>query len=169
MVTVADRFETLATAVAASYLNIPLVHVQGGEVTGSIDEKVRHAITKLADLHFVSTEKAAERVTRMGEQPERVFVTGCPSIDVVKRALSTPAIPLNDLFSEYGGIIVEVTEASYEGLLGMALNGGVPFYELGETTAATSMSVKIPEGEFEVSFEDAAEANKGNIEKIFYG
>ena len=102
--TVADRFETLATAVSASYLNIPLVHVQGGEVTGSIDEKVRHAVTKLADLHFVSTEKAAERVIRMGEQPERVFVTGCPSIDVVNRALSSPAIPRDHLFDEYGGV-----------------------------------------------------------------
>ena len=86
------------------------------------------------------------------------------------REMIDPDVPLaHQLFSEYGGIVVEVTESSYEGLLGMALNGGVPFYELGETTAGTSMSVKIPEGEFEVSFEDAAEANKGNIEKIFYG
>jgi UDP-hydrolysing UDP-N-acetyl-D-glucosamine 2-epimerase len=53
VVTVADRFETMATAVAASYMNIPLAHVQGGEVTGSIDEKVRHAVTKLADIHLV--------------------------------------------------------------------------------------------------------------------
>ncbi len=104
VVTVADRFETIATAVSASYLNIPLVHIQGGEVTGSIDEKVRHAVTKLADLHFVATEKAAERVIRMGELPERVFVTGCPSIDVVKRALDSPAVPRDRLFSEYGGV-----------------------------------------------------------------
>ena len=104
VVTVADRFETLATAISASYLNIPLVHIQGGEVTGSIDEKVRHAITKLADLHFVATEKAAERVIRMGEQPERVFVTGCPSIDVVNRALGSAAIPRERLFDEYGGV-----------------------------------------------------------------
>ena len=104
VVTVADRFETIATAVSASYLNIPLVHIQGGEVTGSIDEKVRHAVTKLADLHFVATEKAAERVIRMGELPERVFVTGCPSIDVVKKALDSPAVPRDRLFSEYGGV-----------------------------------------------------------------
>jgi len=104
VVTVADRFETIATAVSASYLNIPLVHIQGGEVTGSIDEKVRHAVTKLADLHFVATEKAAERVIRMGELPERVFVTGCPSIDVVKRALDSPAVPRDRLFSEHGGV-----------------------------------------------------------------
>ena len=61
VITVADRFETMATAVAAAYMNIPLVHVQGGEVTGSIDEKVRHAVTKLADHHFVATQQAAER------------------------------------------------------------------------------------------------------------
>ena len=78
VVTVADRFETMATAVAASYLNIPLAHIQGGEVTGSIDEKVRHAVTKLADLHFVATENAHERVIKLGERPETVFVTGCP-------------------------------------------------------------------------------------------
>ena len=56
VVTVADRYETIATAIAASYLNIPVAHVQGGEVTGSIDEKVRHAVTKLSNLHFVSNE-----------------------------------------------------------------------------------------------------------------
>lgn len=82
VVTVADRYETMATAIAASYLNIPLVHIQGGEVTGNIDEKVRHAISKLADLHLVSTELALSRVLKMGEPKEKVFVTGCPSIDL---------------------------------------------------------------------------------------
>ncbi len=91
VVTIADRFETLATASAAAFMNIPLVHVQGGEVTGSIDEKVRHAVTKLADLHFVATEKARERVIRMGEDPGRVFVTGCPSIDLAAEVSRRPA------------------------------------------------------------------------------
>jgi len=90
VVTIADRFETLATASAAAFMNIPLVHVQGGEVTGSIDEKVRHAVTKLADLHFVATEKARERVIRMGEDPGRVFVTGCPSIDLAAKVARSP-------------------------------------------------------------------------------
>ncbi len=102
VVTIADRFETMATAVAAAYMNIPLVHVQGGEVTGSIDEKVRHAITKLADLHLVSTEKAAERVIRMGERPDAVFVTGCPSIDLAKRAIAQPLA--NPVAQAYGGV-----------------------------------------------------------------
>ena len=68
VLTVADRFETLATAVASSYMNITLAHTQGGEVTGSIDESVRHAITKLAHIHFPATERAAEYLERMGEQ-----------------------------------------------------------------------------------------------------
>jgi UDP-hydrolysing UDP-N-acetyl-D-glucosamine 2-epimerase len=104
VVTIADRYETMATAVAATYLNIPLVHIQGGEITGSIDEKVRHAVTKLADLHMVSTERAAERVIRMGERPDRVFNTGCPSIDVARRALEQPEIDTHELFEGYGGV-----------------------------------------------------------------
>ena len=63
-------------------MNIPVAHVQGGEVTGSIDEKVRHAVTKLSDLHFVSNKNAGERVLKMGERKERIYVTGCPSIDL---------------------------------------------------------------------------------------
>ena len=103
VVTVADRHETIATAIAAAYMNIPVAHVQGGEVTGSIDEKVRHAVTKLADLHFVSSQKAAERVKRMGENPESVFVTGCPSVDLAANILDSPALDF-DPFEKYGGV-----------------------------------------------------------------
>ncbi len=103
VVTVADRYETLATAVAAAYLNIPLVHIQGGEVTGSIDEKVRHSITKLADLHLVSTDMSRERVMRMGEDPEKVVVTGCPSIDLANEILSSPDLDF-DPVTKYGGV-----------------------------------------------------------------
>jgi UDP-hydrolysing UDP-N-acetyl-D-glucosamine 2-epimerase len=103
VVTVADRYETLATAVGAAYLNIPVAHVQGGEVTGSIDEKVRHAVTKLADVHLVSTAKAAERVVRMGEDPATVFVTGCPSIDLACEVLKNPALTF-DPIRKYGGV-----------------------------------------------------------------
>lgn len=83
VVTVADRFETMATAIAASYLNIPLAHIQGGEVTGNIDELVRHAITKLSHYHFPATEESRERILKMGEEPWRVLNSGCPSIDVL--------------------------------------------------------------------------------------
>jgi UDP-hydrolysing UDP-N-acetyl-D-glucosamine 2-epimerase len=84
VLTVADRFETVATAIAASYMNIPVAHTQGGEVTGSIDESVRHAITKFSHIHFPATEKAADRIIKMGEDPTSVFMTGCPSIDLLK-------------------------------------------------------------------------------------
>lgn len=108
VVTIADRHETLATAVAASYQNIPLAHIQGGEVTGSIDEKVRHAITKLADLHLVSSKEAGERVVKMGEQPETVHVTGCPSVDIAASILDSPALDFDPL-ERYGGVGAELS------------------------------------------------------------
>lgn len=103
VVTVADRYETLATAVAASYMNIPVAHVQGGEVTGSIDEKVRHAVTKLADIHLVASKTAAERVIKMGEEPKSVYITGCPSIDLAARVLDSPKLDFDPL-AKYGGV-----------------------------------------------------------------
>lgn len=103
VVTVADRFETMATAISASYMNIPLIHIQGGEVTGNIDEKVRHAITKLADLHLVASEKAKERVIKMGEDPVKVFNTGCPSIDLAEEVIQSSDLDY-DPFERYGGV-----------------------------------------------------------------
>ena len=103
VVTVADRYETIATAIAAAYMNIPVAHVQGGEVTGSIDEKVRHAVTKLADLHLVSTRMASDRVIRMGEDPSTVFVTGCPSVDLAAQILPDPSLDF-DPIEKYGGV-----------------------------------------------------------------
>lgn len=105
VLTVADRFETLATAVAASYMNIPLAHTQGGEVTGSIDESVRHAVTKLSHIHFPATKLAADYLVRMGEDPARVHMTGDPAIDVLARMdLTLP----DDLLERYGGVGGEV-------------------------------------------------------------
>lgn len=103
VVTVADRYETMSTAIAASYMNIPLVHIQGGEVTGNIDEKVRHAITKLADLHLVASARAKERVIKMGEAPEKVYLTGCPSIDLAEEVLVKPELDFNPS-TKYGGV-----------------------------------------------------------------
>jgi len=85
VLTVADRFDTMATAIAASYMNIPLAHTQGGEVTGSIDESVRHAITKLSHIHFPATKLAAENIIKMGEDKKTVFLTGCPAMDVIHK------------------------------------------------------------------------------------
>ncbi len=103
VVTIADRFETMATAISASYMNIPLAHIQGGEVTGNIDEKVRHSITKLADYHFVASEGAKERVIRLGEMPDFVINTGCPSIDLASRVKLNPALDF-DPYVKYGGV-----------------------------------------------------------------
>ena len=85
VVTVADRFETIATAIAGAYMNIPVAHTQGGEVSGSIDESVRHAITKLSHIHFPATELSARRIIAMGEDPQYVFNLGCPAIDLTAR------------------------------------------------------------------------------------
>lgn len=103
VVVMADRYEVLTAAVAATYQNIPLAHIQGGEVSGNIDEKVRHAITKLADLHFPATERARNWIIRMGEQPDRVFFTGCPSIDLAQGVLESPDLDF-DVYSKYGGV-----------------------------------------------------------------
>ncbi|MGH9149975.1 MAG: UDP-N-acetylglucosamine 2-epimerase, partial [Acidimicrobiales bacterium] len=85
VVTVADRFETIATAIAAAYMNIVVAHTQGGDVSGSIDESVRHAVTKLAHVHFPATALSAQRIVAMGEDPAHVFNVGCPGIDLAAR------------------------------------------------------------------------------------
>jgi UDP-hydrolysing UDP-N-acetyl-D-glucosamine 2-epimerase len=88
VVTVGDRFETMATAVASAYMNIPLAHTMGGEVTGTIDESIRHAITKLAHVHFPANRDAADRIIRLGEDPDTVHVVGCPRIDLIADVLN---------------------------------------------------------------------------------
>ena len=103
IVTIADRFETMATAISASFMNIPLAHIQGGEVTGNIDEKVRHSITKLADYHFVASESARKRVEKLGEFPDSIFNTGCPSIDLAAKVRSDSALNF-DPYLKYGGV-----------------------------------------------------------------
>ncbi len=103
VVTIADRFETIATSIAAAYQNIPLIHVQGGEVTGNIDEKVRHANTKLADIHLVASLDAKERLIKMGEDVNYVFNTGCPSIDIAHEVSKSPQLNFNPI-EKYGGV-----------------------------------------------------------------
>jgi UDP-hydrolysing UDP-N-acetyl-D-glucosamine 2-epimerase len=106
VVSVGDRFETMATAVAAAYMNIPLAHTMGGEVTGTIDESIRHAVTKLAHLHFPANRHAAERIIRMGEDPETVHVVGCPRIDLVADIVA------------HDGRLAEKTRLEHEGVGG---------------------------------------------------
>lgn len=80
-----DRSEMLAGAVAATYMGIPIAHIHGGEISGNVDEPVRHAITKLAHVHFPATEENAERIIRMGEESWRVHVVGAPGLDFILR------------------------------------------------------------------------------------
>lgn len=83
VVTVADRFETISAAISAAYMNIPLAHIQGGDVSGNIDDKVRNAITYLSDYHFPSSENSFHRLISMGINKEKIFNFGCPSIDIL--------------------------------------------------------------------------------------
>ena len=100
VVTVADRFETIATAIAAVNMNIPLAHIQGGEMTGNIDDRIRNSISQLADLHFVATENARARLIHMGLSPQKVYYTGCPSIDLVYQHRNCDFNP----YETYGGV-----------------------------------------------------------------
>lgn len=88
VVTVGDRYETMSTVLAAAYMNIPVVHTMGGEVTGTIDESVRHAVTKFSHVHFPASRDASERIVKLGEKPEDVHMVGCPRIDLVAMILN---------------------------------------------------------------------------------
>jgi len=88
-----------AVTIAAAHMNIPVAHIQGGEVTGSIDESIRHAMSKFSHFHFPATEDARKRLIRLGENPDDIFVVGCPSIDVL---INTPYLPKKELEIKYG-------------------------------------------------------------------
>ena len=84
-----DIGANFATTIAAAHMNIPVAHIQGGEVTGSIDESIRHAMSKFSHIHFPATEDSRNRLIRLGENPSRIFNVGCPSIDTI---VQTPLI-----------------------------------------------------------------------------
>ena len=100
VITVGDRFETMATALAATYMNIPLAHTMGGEVSGNIDESIRHAVTKFAHVHFPACTDAAERLVKLGEDPETVHVVGCPRMDLVSEVLAQNGDNLSQIFQD---------------------------------------------------------------------
>ncbi len=102
VLTVGDRFETMATTLAAAYMNIPVAHTMGGEVSGTIDESIRHAVTKFAHIHFPACEGARERIIRLGELPEHVHMVGCPRIDLVADILDAPEISLESALFDKG-------------------------------------------------------------------
>lgn len=97
-----DRGEMLAGAIAAIHLNIPVVHIHGGERSGTIDELLRHAISKLSHYHFVTTNEASERLIRMGEKPKNIFVTGAPGLDSIREQAT---IKKDDLYGELGLLV----------------------------------------------------------------
>ncbi|KYK21442.1 hypothetical protein AYK25_03640 [Thermoplasmatales archaeon SM1-50] len=99
LVVLGDRSESLAAALAAFYLNIPIAHINGGDVTGTtIDESIRHAITKIAHIHFVHTKKNADRIERMGEEKKRIFIAGSLSLDTI---LSASLPSKKEIFKKY--------------------------------------------------------------------
>ena len=100
VLTVGDRFETMATTLAAAYMNIPVAHTMGGEVSGTIDESIRHAVTKFAHIHFPASSDALERIIRLGERPEHVHLVGCPRIDLVAEILAQDNGVGGDIFRE---------------------------------------------------------------------
>jgi UDP-hydrolysing UDP-N-acetyl-D-glucosamine 2-epimerase len=101
VLTVGDRFETMATALAAAYMNIPLAHTMGGEVSGTIDESIRHAVTKFAHIHFPACSDARDRIIKLGERPQDVYLVGCPRIDLVAEVLEQDKNGLGpDLFAQ---------------------------------------------------------------------
>ena len=97
----ADRFEGLAAVIAASQMNIPTAHVEGGDLTegGALDDSVRHAMTKLAHLHFTTNQQATNRLLAMGEEPWRVHTVGFPAIDLISEGRFASA---NDLVEKLG-------------------------------------------------------------------
>lgn len=105
LIVVGDRFEMMSVALAAAYMNIIIVHTMGGEVTGTIDESIRHAITKFAHIHFPANEDARERIIKMGEDPDFVFNVGCPRTDLVSLELQNDSYDvLDSLFMEFSGV-----------------------------------------------------------------
>ena len=93
-----DIGANFAATVAGAHMNIPVAHIQGGEVTGSIDESLRHAMSKFAHLHFPATEASGQRLIRMGEDPRHIFVVGCPSLDVV---LAAPVLSKEEVLTAH--------------------------------------------------------------------
>lgn len=81
---IGDRYEALSAALAAAYMNLPILHLQGGEVSGSIDESARHCISKLSQFHYPATRRSADNLVRMGERPDTILGVGCPSSDIAR-------------------------------------------------------------------------------------
>ena len=105
VVVVGDRFEMMSVTLAAAYMNIRIVHTMGGEITGTIDESIRHAITKFSHIHFPANEDAKKRIIKMGEDKNYVFNVGCPRIDLIVDELKKNSFEvLKNFFKNYQGV-----------------------------------------------------------------
>ena len=130
-----DRVEALAGAIVGALRNILVAHVEGGEVSGTVDELIRHAVTKMSHIHFVANDEASRRLLQLGERPENIHVIGSPDIDL----MISPELP--DLaevkqhytipFSDYGVIIfhpvttdLDDTEHSAQAIVNAVLESG---------------------------------------------
>lgn len=111
---IADRFECLPIAMAASYMNIFLAHIEGGEVSGSIDESIRHSITKLSNLHFPCSKEAGQRILKMGEKKDTIFVVGSTSFDVIRSINKNDLVQIRNYQKDYGiGAQIEIQSKGY--------------------------------------------------------
>lgn len=158
LVVLGDRFEMHAAALAALPFNIPVAHIHGGELTrGAIDESLRHSLTKLSHLHFVTTEEYRQRVLQLGEEPWRVTICGAPSLDNLQQlSLLTPdqlkqrfgILPTPEtLLVTYHPVTLEYSaaEAQVEALLEALKQSGRPvLFTLGNAdTAGRLLNQKI--------------------------
>ncbi len=111
VITIGDRFETMATTIAATYMNIALAHTMGGEVTGTIDESIRHAITKFAHIHFPACKDAVERIIKLGELPESIHNVGCPRLDLVADIIDNlDQVDMSPIQTEGVGDKIDITQ-----------------------------------------------------------
>lgn len=156
-----DRGEMLAGAIAAAHLNIPVVHIHGGERSGTIDESIRHAITKFAHYHLVATENSRQRLIRMGEMPDNIVVTGAPGLDSIvnlkfaQKELLFSRYELNPnkpLFIVLFHPVVQQTESLSEqvnNLLSVVFELGQPVLILMPNSDAGSQDIKREIDKFE--------------------
>lgn len=105
---IGDRYEALSAVLAAAFMNLCIAHIQGGEVSGSIDESTRHAISKYAHYHFPSTQRAADYLVRMGERPDTILGIGCPSSDIA-RSIDLHA-PMDVINARGSGIAIDINQ-----------------------------------------------------------
>ena len=113
---IADRTETLGVSLAAATMQIPLIHLQGGEISGSIDDKIRDANSKLADFHLTTNSYTYSNLIKLGEDKDNIRIIGCPSVDLVKNRLSIGS-PLKRYASDYGGVGYDFNTDSEFGLI----------------------------------------------------